>query len=255
MQTPVDIQVSEGIVQITLNRPERRNALSFEMAHTVSETLDELDARSDLQVAIITGAGGCFSSGMDIKDFAESGRRPSLPGRGVLGLGEHSRRKPIIAAVEGLAFGGGWEVALACDLVIAGESARFALPEVKRGLVAGGGGLVRLAQRIPYALAMEITLTGSPISAARCAQLGLINRVVADGSALESARLLAGEICENAPLAIQLSKNIVRAARTWTTNEVLAPQAGLLRLLEGSPDVQEGARAFLEKRPPNWTGR
>ena len=192
-------------------------------------------SRSDLQVAIITGAGGCFSSGMDIKDFAESGRRPSLPGRGVLGLGEQSRRKPIIAAVEGLAFGGGWEVALACDLVIAGESARFALPEVKRGLVAGGGGLVRLAQRIPYALAMEITLTGSPISAARCAQLGLINRVVADGSALESA--------------------IVRAARTWTTNEGLAPQAGLLRLLEGSPDVQEGARAFLEKRAPNWTGR
>lgn len=255
MSQQVDIDVRGGIVEITLNQPARRNALTHGMAQVVSATLDDLDARDDWHLAIITGGGGHFSSGMDLKDFSETGKRPSLPGRGMLGLSEHSRRKPIIAAVEGLAYGGGWEVALACDLVIAGEGARFALPEVKRGLVAGGGGLVRLAQRVPYAIALEIALTGKTISAQKCADLGLVNTVVPDGTALEAARALADEIVANAPLAVQLSKNIIRAARTWSTNEGLAPQAGLLRLLEGSPDVAEGSRAFLEKRRPQWTGR
>ncbi|MEU4657428.1 crotonase/enoyl-CoA hydratase family protein [Streptomyces sp. NPDC023723] len=242
------------VLVITINRPAQKNAMTLAAAKIVAEALDRLDASAGLSVAVLTGAGDTFCAGMDLKRFAE-GERPALPGRGFGGLVEAPPKKPIIAAVEGWALGGGCELVLACDLVVAAEGARFGLPEVRRGLVARGGGMLRLPRRLPYAVAMELLLTGDPIDALRAESLGLVNRVVPSGQALDTALDLADRVARNAPLAVQCAKSVASAARDWPEDEIWQRQAVLSDPVFASDDAQEGARAFVERRVPVWRGR
>jgi enoyl-CoA hydratase len=244
-----------GAVQvITINRPQARNALNGAVAAGIRDAADELDADPGLSVGVLTGAGGTFSAGMDLKAFL-AGEVPSFPGRGLCGITETPPRKPLIGAAEGWALAGGFELLLACDLVIAGGSARFGVPEVTRGLVAAAGGALLLAQRIPRALALELLLTGDPVAAPRAAEIGLINRVVEDGQALPAAVDLATRIAANAPLALAATKQIAHRGRDWTTAEGWAEAAALAGPVFASQDASEGARAFAEKRPPIWQSR
>ncbi|MGW5658006.1 crotonase/enoyl-CoA hydratase family protein [Streptomyces humi] len=243
----------DRVLVITLNRPAQKNAMTLAAAHVVAEAVDLLDGSPDLSVAVLTGAGGTFCAGMDLKRFAQ-GERPALPGRGFGGLVEAPPKKPIIAAVEGWALGGGFELALACDMVVAAEGARFGLPEVRRGLVARGGGMIRLPQRLPRSVAMELLLTGDPVDAARAERLGLVNRVVPEGQARQAALDLAGRIAGNAPLAVRCAKAVANAASDWPQDEVWLRQAPFSDAVFASHDAKEGALAFVERRDPVWTG-
>jgi len=244
-----------GAVQvIVINRPQARNALNRAVAVGIRDAADELDANDDLRAAVLTGAGGTFSSGMDLKAFL-AGEIPSFPGRGLCGITQTPPRKPLVAAVEGWALAGGFELLLACDLVVAATTARFGVPEVKRSLVAGAGGALLLAQRVPRTLAMELLLTGDPIDAARAAEIGLVNRVVAEGTALETAVDLAERIAANGPLAVIATKQIAYRAADWPADQRWDQAAALQAPVFTSQDAREGARAFAEKRPPIWQGR
>ncbi len=244
-----------GAVQvITINRPEARNALNGTVATGIRDAADELDADTSLRVGVLTGAGGTFSSGMDLKAFLK-GETPSFPGRGLCGITQTPPRKPMIAAAEGWALAGGFELVLACDLVVAGASARFGVPEVKRALVAGAGGALLLAQRIPRALALEMLLTGEPVTAARAAEIGLVNRVIDDGQALQTALELAETIAANGPLALIATKEISVGGGDWTAAERWDRMARLVQPVFTSEDAREGARAFAEKRAPVWKGQ
>jgi enoyl-CoA hydratase len=244
-----------GAVQvIVINRPEARNALNAAVAAGVRDAVDELDRVDDLRAGVLTGAGGTFSSGMDLKAFL-AGESPAFPGRGLCGITQTPPRKPLVAAVEGWALAGGFELLLACDLVVAGASARFGVPEVKRSLVAAGGGALLLAQRVPRALALELLLTGDPIDARRAAEIGLVNQVVEEGGALEAALELASRIAANGPLAIAATKEIAYRAADWTAAEKWQEAAKLVQPVFTSQDAQEGARAFAEKRAAVWKGR
>jgi len=254
MPDPVQVEEAGGILTITINRPEVRNAINLAVAQGVAAALDRLETRTDLMVGIITGAGDTFSAGMDLKAFVR-GERPGLPGRGLAGICEAPPRKPMIAAVEGWALAGGFEIALACDLIVASTSARFGLPEVKRGLVAAAGGLLRLPRRLPPHVAMELALTGDPISAEDGYRLGLVNRLTEPGQALAGARELAGRITTNGPLAVAVSKRILTESVDWPTGEAFGRQAPLVAAVLDSADAREGATAFAEKRAPVWTGR
>ncbi|GAA2301010.1 crotonase/enoyl-CoA hydratase family protein [Streptomyces hawaiiensis] len=239
---------------ITLDRPEARNAVNAATATALAAALDELDADPALRVGVLTGEGGTFSAGMDLK-AALRGESPEVEGRGFGGLTEARPDKPLIAAVEGFAMGGGFELALACDLIVAAEDARFGLPEVKRGLIAAGGGVIRLPQRIPHHLAMEFLLTGDPVDGRRAGELGLANRVTAKGQAVAEALRLAERVAENAPLALATVKRVVRAADGASDEEAFAFQRGEMKTLMASDDVREGMTAFAERRPARWTGR
>jgi enoyl-CoA hydratase len=244
-----------GAVQvITINRPQARNALNGAVAVGIRDAVDELDATADLRAGVLTGAGGTFSAGMDLKAFL-AGEVPSFPGRGLCGITQTPPRKPLVGAAEGWALAGGFELLLACDLVVAGASARLGVPEVKRGLLAGAGGAMLLAQRIPRALALELLLTGDPVTAPRAAEIGLVNRVVEDGEALSAAVDLATRIAANAPLALAATKQIAHRGRDWTTAEGWDEAAVLIGPVFASEDAKEGARAFAEKRPPIWQSR
>jgi enoyl-CoA hydratase len=244
-----------GAVQvIVINRPQARNALNLAVATGIRDAVDELDADGELRAGVLTGAGGTFSAGMDLKAFL-TGELPAFPGRGLCGITETPPRKPLIGAVEGWALAGGFELLLACDLVVAGTSARFGVPEVKRSLVAGAGGALLLAQRIPRAIALEMLLTGEPIDAARAAEVGLVNRVVAEGKALEVAVELAMGIAANGPLALTATKEIATHGRDWAGAQKWEKANALMAPVFGSQDAQEGARAFAEKRPPVWKGQ
>ncbi len=244
-----------GAVQvIVINRPEARNALNGAVAAGIRDAVDELDARDELRAGVLTGAGGTFSSGMDLKAFL-SGELPSFPGRGLCGITQTPPRKPLVGAAEGWALAGGFELLLACDLVVAGASARFGVPEVTRSLVAGAGGALLLAQRVPRALALELLLTGDPIDAARAAEIGLVNRVVPEGGALEAAIELAERIAANGPLAVVATKQIAHHGGDWSPEQRWDQAAALTMPVFASADAREGARAFAEKRPPVWQGR
>jgi len=245
----------QGAVQvITINRPEARNALNRAVAIGVRDAVDELDSADDLRAGVLTGAGGTFSSGMDLKAFL-AGEVPSFPGRGLCGITQTPPRKPLVGAAEGWALAGGFELLLACDLVVAGASTRFGVPEVKSALVAGAGAALLLAQRIPRALALELLLTGDPIDAARAAQIGLVNHVVAEGEALSEAIALAERIAANGPLAVIATKQIANGGGDWPAEQRWDQMAALIRPVFTSADAREGARAFVEKRPPVWQGR
>lgn len=250
----VRVEERPGVLVITINRPEAKNAVTLEVSQGVAAALDTLDARPDLSVGVISGAGGTFCAGMDLKGFLR-GERPSIPGRGFAGITEAPPAKPVIAAVEGHALAGGCEIVLACDMVVAGRGARLGLPEVKRGLVAAAGGLLRLPERIPAAVAMELALTGDFLGAERAHEIGLVNRVVEDGGALEAALELADRVAANGPLAVAASKRVMVESRDWTSAERYARQREVIEPVFASADAQEGARAFAEKRTPVWEGR
>ncbi len=253
MSDEVLYTAEDGVAVITINRPQARNAVNAAVAARVAEALDDLDARKDLSVGVITGAGGTFCAGMDLKAFMR-GEVPMVEGRGFGGFAERPPRKPLIAAVEGYALAGGFEAVLACDLVVAAEDARFGIPEVKRGLVAGAGGLLRLQHRIPRNIAMEFALTGDFVEAPRLAELGLVNRITASGGALDGARELAVRITANGPLAVRVSKEVITSSDDWSTEQMWERQNELTGPVFVSQDAMEGAAAFAEKRAPVWRG-
>jgi enoyl-CoA hydratase len=244
----------ENVLVITLNRPEARNAVNLALAEGIAAGLDELDADDGLSVGVITGAGGGFCAGMDLKAFV-TGERPWVGDRGFAGIVQRASRKPLIAAVEGFAVAGGFEVALACDLIVASAGAKLGIPEVKRSLVAAGGALLRLPQRMPYGLAMELALTGDNITAERAAELGVVNRVADKGAALDTALELAAAISRNAPLALAATKEVLQRQRDWSEEEFWAKQGEITGPVFVSEDAREGATAFSEKREPVWKGR
>jgi enoyl-CoA hydratase len=246
--------VREGVLLVTLNRPEQRNAVNLAVAEGVAEALDRLDADASLRVGVLTGAGKGFCAGMDLKAFV-AGERPVVEGRGFAGIVRRPPEKPLIAAVEGFAVAGGFEIALACDLIVAARGARFGIPEVKRGLVAAGGALLRLPQRIPYHLAMELALTGELVDAERMSSLGLVNRLVEPGAALDGALELARTIAANGPLAVAASKRILTEAPAWPADSAWERQGEISDPVRASEDAREGSLAFAEKRAPRWQGR
>jgi enoyl-CoA hydratase len=253
MSDEVLVEVDGGVAVVTINRPKAKNAVNGAVAQGVASALDELDERKDVSVIVITGAGGTFCAGMDLKGFM-TGENPMAGGRGFGGIVEKPPAKPVIAAVEGYALAGGCEIALSCDLIVASSEAKFGLPEVKRGLVAGAGGLLRLPQRIPFHIAMEITLTGDHYPATRMAELGLVNRVTEPGEALTEARALAARLAENAPLALAATKRVVVESADWSRDEAFAKQGDIINPVFTSKDAIEGATAFAEKRKPVWKG-
>jgi enoyl-CoA hydratase len=234
---------------ITIDRPQARNAVNAAVATQLAAALDDLESDPTLRAGVLTGAENTFSAGMDLK-AALKGESPEIPGRGFGGLTEAELTKPLIAAVEGFAMGGGFELALGCDLIVAGEDAQFGLPEVKRGLIAAGGGVIRLPKRIPHHLAMEFLLTGEPVTGRRAGELGLVNRVTPNGDAAAVALQLAEKLAENAPLALAAVKKIVRGSEA----EAFAVQREETKKLMQSADVREGMTAFAERRAPKWTG-
>ena len=217
--TPVEAplvltDVVDGVLVVTINRPEARNAINTVTAEAIGAAMDRLDEDPTLVAGVITGAGGTFCAGMDLKAFL-AGEKPSIPGRGFAGIVEGPPAKPIIAAVEGYALAGGFEIALACDMIVAAEDAKFGLPEVKRGLVAAGGGLMRLPERVPYHLAMEWSLTGELVPATRAYEVALVNRLTPKGGALEAALELGRAISANGPLAVRATKRVIVEAPEW----------------------------------------
>jgi len=253
MAAPVLVERRGHVQVITINRPEARNALDGAAARALAAAADELDGDDALRVGVLAGAGGTFCAGMDLKAWMR-GDKPMIEGRGFGGITMTPPRKPLIAAVEGYALAGGFELMLACDLVVAAAGSKFGVPEVKRALVAGGGAALLLPRRIPFAAAMELLLTGEQITAARAAELGLVNRIVADGSALDGALALAELVAANGPLAVAVTKQIARAQADWTAEEGWQRQAELFKPVFDSADAREGATAFAEKRPPVWRG-
>lgn len=252
MSDPVLTEVRGNVLIVTLNRPEAKNAANKALAEGVAAAMDRLDSDNDLRVGIITGAGGTFCSGMDLKGFL-AGETPQIPGKGFAGLTEAPPAKPLIAAVDGYALAGGFEIALACDLIVANKDSKFGIPEVKRGLAAAAGGLVRLPRQIPQRLAMELALTGEFVTAQRAYDMGLINRVV-EGVALEGALQLAEVISANGPLAVAASKQVIREQQDWSQEDQWKNQYALTAKVFTSNDAREGAAAFAQKRAPNWTG-
>jgi len=244
-----------GAVQvITINRPEAKNAINGAVSAGIAAAVDELDASDELFVGVLTGAGGSFSSGMDLKAFLR-GESVAIEGRGLGGISETPPRKPLVGAVEGWALAGGFELLLACDLVVAAETARFGVPEVKRSLVAAGGAAFLLARRVPQAIALEMLLTGDPLGATRAAEIGLVNRVTPEGGALEGALELAQAIAQNGPLAVAATKQIAHSSFDWTIEQGWKEQTAIAMPVFGSADAIEGATAFAEKRPPVWQNK
>ncbi|PJI84629.1 short chain enoyl-CoA hydratase [Yoonia maricola] len=248
--------VENGVATVTLNRPDQRNAINPEVCDAIRAAFDQVEANPDVRVAILTGAGTLFCAGMDLKAFAGGAGDTILFGEyGFGGFVKRCRTKPVIAAVEGAALAGGFEMMLACDMVVAGASAQFALPEVRIGLIPGAGGAVRLPVAIPRVRANEILLTGKPFTAQEAADWGVINRVTADGDALMTAKTIAADIASNAPLAVRHTLAIATAAHAendtahWPANDRIIAKIGQ------SADAAEGARAFVEKRAPVWQGK
>jgi enoyl-CoA hydratase len=253
-ESPVLTEERGKVLLITLNRPDARNSVNKELAEALAFTLEAFDNNADVAVGVLTGAGKGFSAGMDLKAFV-SGGMPNIPGRGFAGIVEKAAAKPLIAAVEGFALAGGLEIALSCDLVVASKGARLGVPEVGVGLFAGAGALLRLPRQLPYSVAMEMALTADPITAERAFELGMVNRLVEPGEAVNAALELAERIARNAPLGLAASKEIIRECWGRTEAEFWEYQNKLLGSVFSSADAIEGATAFAEKRPPNWQGK
>jgi enoyl-CoA hydratase len=254
MSDPVITEVNGRVMVITINRPQAKNALDRSAATRIATAIDELEARADLSVAVLTGAGGTFCAGMDLKAFLR-GESPAIPGRGLAGITEQPPTKPLIAAVEGWALAGGCELALAADIIVASESSKFGLPEVKRGLVAAAGGLLRLPKAASYSRAMLMALTGEPITAAEADRYGLVTVLTEPGRALSTACDIAASIAANGPLAVQATKKIIATQSNWTDVAAFEWQRSITEPIKDTADAKEGARAFAEKRPPQWVGK
>jgi enoyl-CoA hydratase len=251
----VESEKRDRVAIVTLNRPEARNAVNGDLAHAMEATLDELEEDDAITVLIITGAGSTFCAGADLKKVAKGkGGELATKKGGFGGIVTRSFSKPLIAAVNGPALAGGFEIVLSCDLVVAAEHARFGLPEVKRGLFAAAGGLIRLPKRVPLALATELAITGDPIDADRALQLGLVNRVVPGEEVIDAALALAARISVNGPLAVRNTLKMVREATDLTEEQAWPRNYELALEVFASKDSIEGATAFAEKREPHWTG-
>jgi enoyl-CoA hydratase len=242
------------VLLITLNRPNDMNAFNSALAQALSDTMDAFDANPNVRVGVLTGAGRGFSAGMDLKQFADGGidAMPNVEGRGFAGITERSCKKPLIAAVEGFALAGGLEVALSCDLIVASSGAKLGVPEVGVGLFAGAGALLRLPRQLPYSIAMEMALTGDPITAEVAHQHGMVNRVVERGEAVNAAMELAERIAKNAPKGVRASKQLVKDVLGVSEEAFWDFQRPAMEEVFGSEDAFEGATAFAEKRAPNW---
>ena len=242
------------VLLLTINRPEARNAINRATALALEAALDEAEANDEVWVIVLTGAGDkAFSAGMDLKAFA-AGEVP-FTDHGFAGIANRFLTKPIIAAANGAALAGGFEIMISCDMVVAADHAKFGIPEASRGLIAGGGGLIRLAKRIPITVAYEMALTADPIDAQRAYELGIVNRVVPGEALLDTAIALAERIAANAPLAVRTSKRVMHEALELTEAEAWHVNNDAFGAIGASADALEGAVAFAEKRPPVWTGR
>jgi enoyl-CoA hydratase len=249
----VELERRDHIAILTLNRPEARNAISPEVSRTMATLLDEVEADPALRAVVLTGRGEVFSAGADLKVVAQGNANDIARGKGGFGgIVTRDFPKPLIAAVNGPALAGGFEIVLSCDLVVAAEGARFGIPEVKRGLMAAAGGLIRLPKRIPLAIALELAMTGDPIDAPRALQLGLVNRVVPGGQVIDEAIALAERIGENSPVAVRNSRQLVREAAEMSEADGWRRTLELMMPVFESGDAIEGATAFAEKRPPIW---
>ena len=237
------------VLLITLNRPEAKNAINGALSSGLVAAVERLDGDSGLTAGVLTGAGGAFCAGMDLKAFARGEDIGPM-----MQFVRHGAQKPLIGAIEGFALAGGLELALSCDLLVAAKGARLGIPEVGIGLFAAGGGLLRLPSRVGYGRAMELAITGDPITADEAASLGLVARLAEPGQAVDVAMQLAERVAKNAPLAVAASKQLVRATQGVTEDEFWALQEPLQRTVFTSEDAKEGPRAFAEKRPPAWTG-
>ncbi|HEX4901668.1 MAG TPA: crotonase/enoyl-CoA hydratase family protein [Acidimicrobiales bacterium] len=247
-----DVLLSERrgrVLVLTLNRPDQRNALNSELSDALKDALEQLDADAELTAGVLTANGKNFCAGMDLKEFATKG-----PPMAMGAIYNHPWQKPLIGGVHGPVLAGGLELALVCDLLVAAEGSTFGVPEVKRGLLAAGGALLRLPARLPYAVAMEMSLTGDPISAEEAKQYGLVSKVVPQEQVLDEAVALAERIAANAPLSIAASKQMIRNSAGRTEEEGWAEQGPLAGKIFSSKDSIEGSVAFAEKRTPNWSG-
>ncbi len=254
--TTVDYTTDGHIAVITINRPEARNAVNGEVASGIEEAIDRLEADDALWLGVLTGVPPVFSAGADLKEI-NAGRAANLGTErgGFAGITKRERTKPIIAAVDGPALAGGTEICLSCDLIVASTTARFGIPEVKRCLIAAGGGLFRLPRKVPFNIAMELALTGDPIDAERAYHFGLVNRICEPGAALSTAMELGRQIEANAPVAVRASRRVMYAAMTEDEDSGWRLSGQGMAEAMGSEDMKEGLTAFIEKRPPSWTGR
>lgn len=243
-----------GVLVVTLSRPEAKNAINEEVSLGVAAAMAELDSRADLHVAVFTGAGGSFCAGMDLKAFAA--RPPEEPAAALARVVQHSTRKPLVAAIEGFAVGGGLEFALACDLIVAAADAKLGIPEVALSMVPSGGALLRLPTRVPHGVALDMALTGEPISGQRAYDLGLASRVTAPGDALDAALSVAATIAKAGPLAVAGSKQLMERRVAGAVNEAeWREQFAVTTRVNTSADATEGVRSFIEKRAPRFSGR
>jgi len=254
MADEVLTEIRGRVMVITLNRPDAMNAVNSELAHALADAMDAMDSNPDVSCGVLTGNGRGFCAGMDLKGFAE-GNFPHVEGRGFGGITEQTPRKPVVAAVEGFALAGGLELALACDLIVASEGAKFGIPEAGVGLFAAAGGLLRLPRVLPYAVAMKMALTAKPIRAEEALEYGMVVEVTEKGAALDAAIALAEQIAANAPLALMASKEIIREMQGRTEAEFWEFQKAHYAAVFRSEDGIEGATAFAEKRAPNWQGK
>jgi enoyl-CoA hydratase len=238
---------------LTLNRPDARNAISPEVSQTMVTVLDEVEADAELRAVVLTGRGEVFSAGADLKVVAQGRGMEIARGKGgFAGITTRNFPKPLIAAVNGPALAGGFEIVLSCDLVVAADSSRFGIPETQRGLMAAAGGLIRLPKRVSLAIALELAMTGDPIDASRALDLGLVNRVVPRDRVIDEACALAERIAENSPVAVRLSRQLVREAAEMSEADGWKRTNELVLDVFASGDAVEGATAFAEKRKPVW---
>lgn len=247
-------RIGEHVAHVVMDRAAARNAIDVDLAIALEGAADTLEADAAIRVVVLSGAGDkAFSAGADLATIAAGRDRELLrPRGGYLGLTSYPRRKPWIAAIRGVAAGGGLELALSCDLIIAGDNARLGLPEVSRGTLAGAGGVFRLPMRVPQSIALEWLLTGELVGARRAYEAGLLNRVVADADVIAEALALAARIAANSPMAVRESLAIARAAPQLQEDHARKLTEAASQRLRESPDNREGALAFLEKRPPRW---
>ena len=248
-EEPVQVETRGRVLVVMLNRPAVKNVLNTGITAGLRAAVDQLEESDELTVGVVTGNGGSFCAGMDLKEFAVSG-----PPKGLTRFLRRGSEKPLIAAIEGVAFGGGLELALLCDILVAAEDAKLGLPEAKVGLFAAGGGLLRLPRRVPYGVAAELVFTGRPLGAGEAKSYGLVSRVSAPGEALADAMSIAESVAANAPLAVAASKQLLRLSSDLDESEFWEAQAPFAERVFRSADAVEGPRAFAAKRAPQWSG-